>query len=120
MEKIYYTQVIDSDTRNSYLSHAILGGVDKNIIDLSKCEDDDSKYLEVEFKINGVEIKFSKFIEEVGKQWNRMVREEAAEVIENKISGFDNRIHETCEEIVNAMIRIAKRKGIEVREEDRY
>jgi acetolactate synthase regulatory subunit len=83
-------------------------------------EDKDGRYLEVDFTINGYKIKFSKFIELVGEQWERMVKDEAIEMIKEQFSDFYEKIDETGEDIKAAMLRTAKEHGIEIREDDRW
>lgn len=119
MEKIYYSQVCNSYELKTWLAHAILECVNKDILVNSKGSEK-NQYLEVEFKINGAEVKFSNFIEELGKQWEQMVKDEASDMVKERISKFYESINNTSSQIKRAMLRIAKENDIKISEEDRW
>ena len=81
---------------------------------------EDNRYFEVELKINGIDVKFSDFIDRIDKQWDHMIKMEAKEILAKTIGDFDTVISNTTEAIKEAMLRISKEKGIVVTDEDYF
>jgi hypothetical protein len=117
------TVTIGNRQNRDLLGHAILEciGSDANAkaIIASMKGEKPNQYMEVEFKINGIEVCFSTFINHLDSEVDRMIKQEAYAKIKEDLGGLDDKLYETTKDIDEAIRSIVKNKlGIELREDD--
>ena len=123
MEKIFVKDVIGRDTEKSLLSHAILQCCNKEVLesikgDPRKSPEEDERYIEVDFKMNGITVKLSEFLNHLEKQLDEMIKKEARDVILSKLNDVVNALAEIEHEAVGAIKKVVKnRLGVNIPEE---
>ncbi|KKK71992.1 hypothetical protein LCGC14_2908370 [marine sediment metagenome] len=113
MEKILVKDVIGDHDREHYLSHVILQCCTNEVLagikgKSGKEPSKDKRWIEVEFKLNGVEVKLSKFLNLLESQLDRMIKEEARDIVLNKLTDVTNAIAEISSEAEGVIKRIIK------------
>ncbi len=61
------------------------------------------KEIEVEVKLNGRKVKFSKFIEHLMNGYEKAVKEEAKEAVDNMIVDIENKVEDIVEQFTDNM-----------------
>lgn len=93
-ERIYINSIVNRGEEGSFISHIILEGLgslskESHEIVIEKLKGmGDKKYLEVELKLNGVRVKFKPFIKQLQSQHNRIVQDEAKQLVKQKLGKF--------------------------------
>ena len=103
MERINITKEIANN--KSLAGHLVLEGLtsvlkDKNISDfVKKNETKDGVIAEITFQINGVDLPFLEFCEHWHKQVDRMIKEKAQEIIDEKFSDISDLAYDLQERL---------------------
>lgn len=113
MEKIFIKDVIGHFKEKTLLSHAILQCcTDKVLANIKggpkKSPEEDERYIEVNFKMNGITVSFSKFLKELDSQLDRMLKEEARDIVLSKLNDVTNALSEIESEVEGAIKKIVK------------
>ncbi len=98
MEKIDLKKLVNKRFNNctrleSYLSIALCMLINDDDTEIAR-----TKKTEVEVKINGREVKFSKFIEYLFEGYEKAVDEEAKNLADNVLSNIDGKIEDMIEQ----------------------
>lgn len=122
VEKVSFKEMQSSDM----ISHVILESLIalshakvNEVISKSLLESDNERCLEVEFKVNGTEVQFSRFCKVLGDQWDKRVMEAAGEIVRDKISDLTNKMDNLSEEISQVLLNLVGEKlGADMTKED--
>jgi len=126
MEKIFVKEVVGRGSEKSLLSHAILHCCNKKVMDnikgsAGKTPEEDARWIEVDFKMNGVPVKLSGFLTELESQLDRMIKEEAGDIVLTKLSDVSVTLDKIEREVESTVKRIVgDRLGIDIAEEEEY
>lgn len=123
MEKIKVNDVVGrfrgDEESFDLLPHAILESIGadpcmKQIMEGMKGEGD-GKYMEVEFRINGQEVHFSRFLKHLGSEVQRLIGLEGQRQIEEKAKDLEDLVYRLKEEMIDLA---HKRLGINLSDEE--
>jgi len=104
MEKIFTKDIIGRNSERSLLSHVILHCCSKEIIEKMKGSagkepEEDTRYIEVEFKMNGITTNLSDYLTHLEKDLDKIIEEKARDIVLEKLSGLDDVIYQIGEVI---------------------
>ena len=101
-ERIFVKDIVGRGyNEDNLLSHAILECCNKKVLADLKGEEG-NKYIEVDFKINGIPVKLGDFLQHLDDQLDRMIEEKARDMVICKLDD----VTETLYEVEQAVKRI--------------
>ena len=120
MEKINISKLVrenrlDADTPDAWVKWALIhgvseaGGWDKVGVDVTTKPTDEPKpdtVLDVEFKINGVEVKFSEILVNLIKSFNNDVERTARNFVRDEVTKATSRLNEIVEEFEQRLAKV--------------
>lgn len=115
MEKILVTDIITRGVSKTLLSHAILQCCTPEVLanmkgSAGKTLEKDTRYIEVYFEMGGVPVKLSEFLNHLESELDRMIKEEARDIVLTQLNDITATLDELEQETENVIKRIVKER----------
>lgn len=109
MEKILVKKILEE--KETLLDHAILHCCNDEVLAKiqgkpGKIPEEDGRWIEVEFKMNGVDVSISSFLNHLEGQLDEMIKEKAMEIVLEQLSD----VTQTLGDIETVVKRIIKKR----------
>lgn len=120
-DKVYFKDITErhyQQVSNNLLASVILHCTTRDIIERSK-EDDgkkDNKYIEVDLRLNGVEVSFVSYLTYLDSIMDKMVTDKAKELIRNEVWDLTDTINDLRQGIKEAILDKVRDSGLAIDE----